>query len=77
MLSPYRVGKFSLNLKKVDVSTSIVHVILFSRKLETVYMMYKKVFSPLGHVCISVSLIFAYGGLYRFSPMSFTFLSVT
>lgn len=73
MLSPYRVGKFSLKLKNVDVFISIVGMILFSRKLETVHMTYEKVFSPLVHVCISVSLIFAYRRPVQLFPNVFYF----
>lgn len=79
---PLHRGIFSLNLTKVDVFISFVRMTLFSRKLETVYKIHEKVFSPLVHVCISVSLIFAYRrpvqvfpDTFYFSPMSVTYVN--
>lgn len=70
---PLHSGIFSLNLTKVDIFISIVHMSLFSGKLETVYKIHEKVFSPLVHVCVSVSLIFAYRRPVQVFPDVFYF----
>lgn len=71
MLLPYRVGNFSVNLKKVFIS--IVRMIPFSRKLEILYIIYEKLFSPLVHMCLAVSLIFAYRRPVQVFPNVFYF----